>query len=122
MIDDRPPHQIPPHQMPPTWTQGAASESRWRRGSDRALHRFLGGSPVAVLLKLVVVSLLVGVLLMWLNIRPLDVFRILSDLGERLWALGLDGLREFGTYIVAGGAIVVPLWLLSRVLSYRGPR
>ena len=116
MIDDRPPNQIPP-----TWTHGAA-EPRWRQRSDRPLHRFLGGSPLAVLVKLLVVSLLVGVLLMWLNIRPLDVFRILSDLANRLWALGLDGVREFGTYIVAGGAIVVPLWLLSRVLSYRGPR
>ncbi len=116
MIDDRPPNQIPP-----SWTQGAA-EPRWRRGSDRSLHRFLGGSPLAVLLKLAVVSLLVGVLLMWLNIRPLDVFRIVSDLAERVWALGIDGVREFGTYIVAGGAIVVPLWLLGRLLSYRSPR
>ncbi len=116
MIDDRPPNQVPP-----TWTQGAASDPRWR-GSDRALHRFLGGSPFAVLVKLVVVSLLVGVLFMWLNIRPLDVLTILSDLFARAWALGLDGVREFGTYIVAGGAIVVPLWLLGRVLSYRSPR
>ena len=67
-------------------------------------------------------SLIVGVVLMWLNIRPLDVFTILSDLAARAWALGLDGVREFGTYIVAGGAIVVPLWLLSRLLSYRSPR
>ena len=116
MIDDRPPNQVPP-----TWTQGAASDPR-RGGSNRALHRFLGGSPLAVLVKLVVVSLLVGVVLMWLNIRPLDVFAILSDLVARVWALGLDGVREFGTYIVAGGAIVVPLWLLSRVLSFRPPR
>ena len=114
MIEER-----PNLSSPPRWE---APGDRWQRGPDRPLHRFLGGSPFAVLVRLVVVSLLVGVLLMWLNIRPFDVFGILSDLVARVWALGLDGLREFGSYIVAGAAIVLPLWLLGRVLSYRPPR
>ncbi len=112
MIEERPDLSSPRWETP---------RDRWRRGPDRPLHRFLGGSPLAVLVKLVVVSLLVGVLLMWLNVRPFDVLGILSDLAVRVWALGIDGLREFGSYIVAGAAIVVPLWLLSRVLSYRPP-
>ena len=89
---------------------------------DTPLRRFLGGSPASVFVKLVVVSLIVGALLMWLNIRPADVFRMLSSLVDRLWSLGFDAIREFGTYIVAGAAIVLPVWLVLRILSYRSPR
>lgn len=116
MIDERPPQT----ETPPYWTQGAPA--RWPAPQDTRLRRFLGGSPAAVLVKLILVSLLVGALLMWLNIRPADVFRMLSNLVDRLWYLGFDAIREFGTYIVAGAAIVLPVWLILRILSYRAPR
>lgn len=100
------------------WAQSAA---RWRQpADDRPLHRFLGGSPAAVILRLVVVSILVGALLMWLGIRPADVFEQLTELADRLWALGFRSLRDLGDYIVAGAAIVIPVWLILRLLSYRG--
>ena len=116
MIDERPPQS----ETPPYWTQSAPS--RWQTSRDTPLRRFLGGSPLAVLVKLILVSLIVGALLMWLNIRPADVFTMLSSLVNRLWYLGFDAIREFGTYIVAGAAIVLPVWLILRILSYRAPR
>ena len=116
MIDERPPQT----ETPPYWNQSAPS--RWPAQQDTRLRRFLGGSPLAVLVKLILVSLIVGALLMWLNIRPADVFRMLSNLADRLWSLGFDAIREFGTYIVAGAAIVLPVWLILRILSYRAPR
>ena len=73
-----------------------------------------------MILRLVVVSILVGALLMWLGIRPADVFEQLSELVDRLWALGFRSLRDLGDYIVAGAAIVIPVWLILRLLSYRG--
>jgi hypothetical protein len=114
-IDERPPQTETPY-----WNQSAPS--RWPARQDTRLRRFLGGSPLAVLIKLVLVSLIVGALLMWLNIRPADVFRMLSNLVDRLWSLSFDAIREFGTYIVAGAAIVLPVWLILRILSYRAPR
>ena len=113
-LTERPPQSEPPHY----WSQSTAS--RWQAQNVSPVHRFLGGSPLAVLVKLVVVSLIVGALLMWLNIRPVDVFRMLEDLADRLWALGFASFREFGTYIAAGAAIVIPVWLVLRLLSYRG--
>ena len=108
----------PPTEPPRYWAQSAA---RWRQQQENTpLRRFLGGSPTAVLVKLAVVSLIVGALLMWLNIRPADVFAELSDLLNRLWALGFRSLRDFGDYIVAGAAIVIPVWLVLRLLSFRG--
>ena len=110
--------QPQPTEPPRYWAQSAA---RWRQQqADTPLRRFLGGSPVAVLLRLLVVSILVGALMMWLDIRPAEVFEEISSLADRLWALGFRSIRDLGNYIVAGAAIVVPLWLILRLLSYRG--
>ena len=99
----------------------ARSAARWReQQDDTPLRRFLGGSPLAVVVRLALVSMLVGALLMWLDIRPAEVFQQLTDLLDRLWALGFRSLRDLGAYIVAGAAIVVPVWLILRLLSYRG--
>ena len=104
---------------PPYWTQSAPA-ARWQQQNGTTLRRFLGGSPAAVVLKLVLVSFVVGALLMWLHITPADVFAEMSALVERLYNLGFQSLRDFGTYIVAGAAIVVPVWLVIRLLSFRG--
>ncbi len=85
-----------------------------------ALERFLGGSPAAVLMKLVFVSLIVGALLMWLEIKPIDIFRGIDDFVRRIYALGFGALREVGDYIVAGAVIVVPAWIILRVLKLGG--
>ena len=104
---------------PPYWTQSAPA-ARWQQQNATALRRFLGGSPAAVILKLVLVSFVVGALLMWLHITPADVFDEMSAVAGRLYNLGFRSLRDFGTYIVAGAVIVVPIWLVIRLLSFRG--
>ncbi len=107
----------PPSEPPPYWTQSAPA-ARWRDQNASALHRFLGGTPFGVALKLVVISFIVGALLMWLHISPADVLAEIGDLLHQLYALGFRSLREFGTYLAAGAAIVLPVWLLIRLLSY----
>ena len=112
---------------PPAWTRGphnlpgAPGEPEWRPPVSR-VNRFLGGSPVAVFCRLLVVSLIVGALLMWLDIRPIDVFRGLTRFADRLWALGFDAVREFADYIIAGAIIVVPVWFVLRLLNMRQMR
>ena len=73
-------------------------------------------------LRLLVVSLVVGALLMWLDIRPWEVLRAVERLFLRLWAMGFDAVREIVAYIVAGAVIVVPVWLVLRLFSMRGAR
>lgn len=114
-MSDRNPQAEPPRY----WTQ-SASAARWQQDNESALRRFLGGSPLAVVVKLVVVSFLVGALLVLLHIRPLDVFNEISDLATWLYEEGLRSFRDFGNYIVAGAVIVVPVWFIMRLLSYRG--
>ncbi len=107
---------------PPTWptTGQPPSPSHARsRPQETALTRFLGGSPGGVFLRLLFVSLIVGAFLMWLDIRPLDIFRGLRQLVDRIWGLGFDAIREVADYILAGAAIVVPVWLVLRLMNMR---
>lgn len=112
---------------PPHWTerqapeQAAPSAPRLRY-DETALTRFLGGSPGAVFLRLLFVSLIAGAFLMWLDIRPMDIFRGLKALIDRIWSLGFDAIREIADYILAGAAIVVPVWLALRLMNMRNGR
>ena len=110
---------------PPHWTapEQPPAPSGVRLGpQETALNRFLGGSPGGVFLRLLFVSLIVGAFLMWLEIRPLDIFRGITDLVNRIWGLGFDAIRVVADYIVAGAAIVVPVWLVLRLMNMRDAR
>lgn len=83
------------------------------------LQRFLGGSPAAVLVKLVFLSLLVGAFMSFLGITPVGLISRVWRMIQSVLDLGFDSLREVGRWILYGAIIVVPLWLLSR-LANRG--
>ncbi len=107
----------------PRWTEplpGGPGAAGWRPAPP--LHRFLGGPPLTVIGRLLVVSLVVGAIMMWLDLRPVDVFRQFERFADRLWALGFDAVRDFADYIAAGALIVVPVWLVMRLLNLRGAR
>jgi hypothetical protein len=59
---------------------------------------------------------------MWLDIRPWNIFLGLKQLVDRIWGLGFDAIREIADYIVAGAAIVVPVWLVLRLMNMRDAR
>ena len=79
------------------------------------LHRFLGGSPVVVLLKLAFLSFVVGIVMSGLGLTPFVLLTGLEAALHALVGLGLETVRDFGRTILFGAAIVVPLWLLSRL-------
>lgn len=88
--------------------------------ADTALNRFFGGSPLAVLLKLLLVSLVVGALMMWLDIRPTDIIYGFERFFTRIWNMGFDAIRDIAQYIIAGAIIVVPIWLVMRLMAVKG--
>ena len=101
-----------------TWNRVAANE----RPMAGPLNNFLGGSPLGVLLRLIFLSLIVGALLMWLDIHPWDVITGLERLVQRLWDMGFGALRVIVEYVVAGAVIVVPIWLVLRLMNALGGR
>ena len=87
------------------------------------LARFLGGPPLSVLARLLMLSLIVGALLMWLEIHPAEIIENVERLLRRLWNLGFGAVRVVLEYVIAGAVIVVPIWLVLRLLNMgRSPR
>ena len=118
--DDHSAPKVSPHWTAPG--QNPIPSNAYAPRDETALARFLGGSPGGVFLRLVFVSLIVGAFLMWLDIRPEDIFRGIIQLVNRIWGLGFDAIREIGNYILAGAAIVIPVWLVLRLMNMRNPR
>ena len=80
------------------------------------MDRVFGGSPVAVLAKLLFVSLVVGAILVGLGLDPMSLPRRLWDAARSVLHLGFGAFRDVGRYVLTGAIVVVPLWLLSRLL------
>jgi len=83
-------------------------------GND-VLSRIFGGSPLGVLVRLALLSIVVGFILHAANIDPEDIFRSLQDLIHRIWNLGLEPLRWLWRYFLIGAVVVLPIWLLIRL-------
>jgi len=85
-------------------------------GND-GLYRFLGGSPLAVAFRLILLSILVGVVLAAIGFDPWNILYSIRMLFQRLWDLGFDAVNWLWRYFLLGAVIVIPIWLLSRVLG-----
>ncbi len=81
------------------------------------LNRFLGGSPTAVFVKLLFLSVLVGAVMAMFGLTPGLLFWQIYDLTRHVIDLGLDTFHDFGRWILAGAAVVVPIWLITRLLT-----
>lgn len=87
--------------------------------SNGSLNRFLGGSPGGVLLRLLFLSVIVGAVMSWWGVTPFDLFDGVRVLIRDLVEEGFASLRNLGIWIVYGAAVVVPIWLLLRLLRGR---
>ena len=84
------------------------------------VNRFLGGPPLAVLGKLILLSILIGVVLSALGLDPLNIFASLQRLIRDVWNMGFDAVRWLWQYFLLGAVIVIPIWLILRLV--RAPK
>jgi hypothetical protein len=84
---------------------------------DSHLSRFLGGSPLAVVFRLTLLSILVGVMLAAIGFDPWNIVHSIRLLVERVWNLGFDAINGLWRYFLLGAVIVIPIWLLSRLFG-----
>lgn len=82
-----------------------------------SVSRFLGGSPLSVLLKLALMSLAVGILLSWFDIHPFDLVDWVMDLFRDAWSMVFGSLGRAAEYFLLGAVIVVPVFLISRLMK-----
>jgi hypothetical protein len=85
------------------------------RPGTSALTRFFGGPPLAVIFRLILLSILIGVILEVMGLDPLNLIDSLRRLMLRIWDMGFDAIRWVWRYLVLGAAIVVPVWLIIRL-------
>ena len=86
-------------------------------GNTDGLHRFLGGSPLAVAFRLILLSILVGVVLATIGFDPWNILHSIRMLFQRIWDFGFDAINWAWRYFLLGAVIVVPIWLLSRLFG-----
>jgi Family of unknown function (DUF6460) len=88
-----------------------------RQEWNMSAERYFGGSPGAVILKLAIASIMIGVVLSVFGFNPNNLYDAIIRLGDWIRSLGLDALNTVLRYLVLGAIIVVPLWFLSRIFS-----
>jgi len=86
--------------------------------SDR-INRFLGDTPARVIVKLILVSLVVGVVMHAFNWSPYDILWGVRDFFFQLWNMGFSAIARFADYLLLGAAVVIPAFILLRIVSYR---
>src|ERR1019366_742433 len=85
--------------------------------SNDTVTKVFGGSPLAVLVRLILVSILVGVILSALGLDPFDILHSIERLVRSIWNMGFDAFRWLWRYFLLGAVIVVPIWLVMRLLN-----
>jgi hypothetical protein len=83
--------------------------------SNTTMTRFLGGSPLSVLVRLVLLSILVGVILSALGLDPWNIMRSIENLIRGLWNMGFDAIVWLWRYFLLGAVLVIPIWLVVRL-------
>jgi hypothetical protein len=85
--------------------------------NNSAMTRIFGGSPLAVVGRLVLVSILVGVVLTALGLDPFDIVRSIERLIRQMWNMGFDAIRWLWRYFLLGAVIVIPVWVIVRLIN-----
>jgi len=79
--------------------------------------RIFGGSPLAVIGRLILVSILVGVVLSALGLDPRDILRSIERLIRSIWDMGFEAFWWLWRYLLLGAVIVVPIWIVLRLVN-----
>ena len=93
--------------------------ARWSRGLQEGGGRLLGGSLVSVVLKLAFLSLVIGAIMAGFGLTPTTIPARLLAAAKSLANLGFGAFRDLGRYMLTGAIVVVPIWLILRLLAAR---
>ena len=93
------------------------NDTRELPAASDGLTRFLGGSPLAVAFRLILLSILVGVVLATIGFDPWNIVQSIQRLFRWVWDLGFDAINWLWRYFLLGAVIVIPIWLLSRLFG-----
>ena len=85
--------------------------------TNNVVGRFAGGSPAIVAVRLIVVSFVVGIVLETFGFDPTSLFGDAVRAMRRVVELGFTDIRQVGRILLTGAMVVVPVWLVLRLLD-----
>jgi hypothetical protein len=91
-----------------------------RASGAENMERFFGGNPGLVLIRLAIISLIVGVLLAALGFSPFDILESIRELIARIYDMGFTAIEKAARYFLLGAVIVFPVWFIARLLKMLG--
>ena len=81
------------------------------------MKTLFGGRPLSVLFRLIILSVIVGVVLALLGLSRYQLIDSVRVAALRLYHMGFDAFGWLFQYFLLGAVIVIPLWLISRFWS-----
>lgn len=86
------------------------------------MEKFFGGPILYVILRLAVISLILGVVLAAFNLDALALIVKLREMVRYVYELGFDAFAWIGEYFLLGAVIVFPIWLILRLFAVAKPK
>jgi len=83
--------------------------------ANDTVHRFFGGPPLSVIVRLILLSILVGVVLAAIGFDPWNIIYSLRRLFDTIWNMGWDAVNWLWRYFLLGAVLVIPIWLIMRL-------
>ncbi len=81
------------------------------------LDTFLGDTLWRTVIKLIIISLVVGVMLSFFNFTAYEVWLFVKNSFINLYNLGFEAIGKVGEYIIGGALIVIPVFLIMRFMK-----
>jgi hypothetical protein len=82
--------------------------------ANGSIDRFFGGSPLWVAVRLILLSIVIGVLLSVLGLDPWNIVESVERLIRWIYNLGWDAVSWLWRYFILGAVLVIPIWLIVR--------
>ena len=83
-------------------------------------NMIFGGNPLAVLLRLVLISIVVGIVLTAFGITPANLFDNIAMIGRRIYSMGFGAIEWMVRPLILGAMVVIPVWLIARMFGIGG--
>ena len=74
-------------------------------------------SVLSTIVKLAIISLLVGFALVFFGIEPTDLVKGLGSTVVKIYELVLGFMRDAMKYVLIGAVVVIPIWLVFYLIG-----
>src|SRR5215470_13561593 len=92
--------------------------SRAQKGSLRMdRDRIFGGNVMSTVIRLVLLSIVVGIVFSALGINPANIVDRLRHFLRGIYDLGVGLIDWAVPYFLLGAAVVIPVWIVARVIG-----